>query len=155
MKGFTLIELAIVIVIAALLAAVAVPIYNGIVEDSKWSEGKTAAGTIKAAMDTYSAKTSGDLSQLTTGTVGGDFASGAPLLDQLKLDTDAFEVLQYFDATDFAIVIAGVVGAETYTITVTGNGGGLSGNGPTGAETGTYSSALAAAGSEPWGGRFL
>ena len=146
MKGFTLIELAIVIVIAALLAAVAVPIYNGIVRDSKWSEAKTAVGTIKAAVDPYYAKTQGDL---------GDLNSGAPMTDAgnlalLKLDPAAFDSLQYFFATNFVLnIVPGAVGPpvvpDTYTIVVGPvlAGGGQSGNGPDGqctydSSVGTY-----------------
>ena len=144
MKGFTLIELAIVIVIAALLAAVAVPIYNGIVDDSKWSEAKTAVGTIKASVDTYKAKMSGDLTGLTVipGIVGDGFVLDSDLLVELKLARDAFTTLQYFDALDFTMAIVGVATAGTYSISVDAAGsavGGQSANGPT-TGSGTYTS---------------
>ncbi len=138
MKGFTLIELAIVIVIAALLAAVAVPIYNGIVDDSKWSEAKTAVGTIKASVDTYKAKMSGELAALPA--VNG-FAPASTLLVELKLADDAFSTLQFFDAADFTMTVVDNVApiADTYTVTCTAvAGGGQSLNGPGG--TGTYDS---------------
>ena len=53
MRGFTLIELAIVIVIAGILAAVAIPIYQGLVDDAKYTEGEAALATVKTAMDTW------------------------------------------------------------------------------------------------------
>ena len=138
MKGFTLIELAIVIVIAALLAAVAVPIYNGIVTDSKWSEGKTAVGAIKAAMDAYSAKTGADLGSF----VSGDFATTPANYTLIRLEPAALQDLQYFSETDFDVTIVGAAAPHSYTITLTASGGGNSGNGPT-AGTITYTSATA------------
>jgi prepilin-type N-terminal cleavage/methylation domain-containing protein len=48
-KGFTLIELMVVILIVAILAAVAIPILRGRLEAAKWSEGAAIAGTIKTA----------------------------------------------------------------------------------------------------------
>ncbi|MHC4171670.1 MAG: type II secretion system protein [Planctomycetota bacterium] len=48
-KGLTLIELVIVILIAAILAAVTVPIMRGRIDAAKWSEAKVMAGTIKTA----------------------------------------------------------------------------------------------------------
>jgi prepilin-type N-terminal cleavage/methylation domain-containing protein len=51
--GFTLIELLIAILIVGILAAAAVPIFRGRVNDAKWSEGKTTAGTIRRAVSAY------------------------------------------------------------------------------------------------------
>jgi len=39
-KGFTLIELMVVIMIVGILAAVAIPLMRGRVDSAKWSEGK-------------------------------------------------------------------------------------------------------------------
>ncbi|MHC4265206.1 MAG: type II secretion system protein [Planctomycetota bacterium] len=51
--GFTLIELMIVILIVGILATAAVPIFRGRVNDAKWSEGKTTAGTIRRSISAY------------------------------------------------------------------------------------------------------
>ncbi len=55
-KGFTLIELMVVILIVAILAAVAIPILRGRVDAAKWSEGKATMGSIATAIRAYSAE---------------------------------------------------------------------------------------------------
>ncbi len=55
-KGFTLIELMIVVLIVAILAAVAVPLMRGRVDAAKWSEGKAALGTLSTAIRAYHAE---------------------------------------------------------------------------------------------------
>ena len=87
-RGFTLVELAIVIVIAGILAAVAIPIYQGLINDSKWSEGKAAAGTVRQSVDVFKAKQSGNLSTLTSGTMANATTTG-----QLKLVNGFVEVM--------------------------------------------------------------
>jgi prepilin-type N-terminal cleavage/methylation domain-containing protein len=58
-KGFTLLELMIVILIVAILAAVAVPILRARIEAAKWTEGKTMAGSIAVAIRTWVVGTTG------------------------------------------------------------------------------------------------
>ena len=58
-KGFTLVELMVVVLIVGILAAVAVPILAGRINDAKWTEGKTAVGTIKTAITVYAAAEGG------------------------------------------------------------------------------------------------
>ena len=52
-KGFTLVELMVVILVVSILAAVAIPIMRGRVDAAKWSEGRAMAGTIGDALRTY------------------------------------------------------------------------------------------------------
>ena len=55
-KGFTLIELMIVILIVAILAAVAVPLLTAQIEKAKWAEAQAGCGTIATALKAYVAE---------------------------------------------------------------------------------------------------
>ena len=55
-KGFTLVELMVVILIVAILAAIAIPIMRGRIDAAKWSEGKAIMGTIATAIRAYVAE---------------------------------------------------------------------------------------------------
>jgi len=55
-KGFTLIELMVVILIVGILAAVAVPIMRGRIDSAKWSEANATAGAIRTAVRAYIAE---------------------------------------------------------------------------------------------------
>jgi len=55
-SGFTLVELMIVIVIVGILAAVAVPIYQGNIAKAKMTECDAALGTIRTAERVYYAE---------------------------------------------------------------------------------------------------
>ncbi len=49
-KGFTLVELMVVILIVGILAAVAVPILRGKIDQAKWSEAAATSGAIRSAV---------------------------------------------------------------------------------------------------------
>jgi prepilin-type N-terminal cleavage/methylation domain-containing protein len=55
-KGFTLVELMVVILIVAILAAVAIPILRGRIDAAKWAEGKSMMGTIATSIRAYCAE---------------------------------------------------------------------------------------------------
>ena len=55
-KGFTLVELMVVILIVAILAAVAIPIMRGRIDSAKWTEGKAMVGTIATSIRAYVAE---------------------------------------------------------------------------------------------------
>ena len=52
-KGFTLVEVLVVVIIVALLAAIAVPIYLDYVEDARSSEPRAVIDAIKSKMKVY------------------------------------------------------------------------------------------------------
>ena len=52
-NAFTLIELMVVILIVAVLAAAAVPLMRGRIDRSKWTEANAVAGSIRTSMKTY------------------------------------------------------------------------------------------------------
>lgn len=54
-KGFTLIELMVVVLIVGILASVAVPFLKGRIDSAKWAEGKAIMGSISVAIRAYSA----------------------------------------------------------------------------------------------------
>jgi len=55
-KGFTLIELMVVVLIVGILAAIAIPILRGRIDAAKWSEGKAMMGSIATAIRAYHAE---------------------------------------------------------------------------------------------------
>jgi len=55
-KGFTLIELMVVVLIASILAAVTLPIMRGRINTVRWSEASANAGTVRVAVRTYFAE---------------------------------------------------------------------------------------------------
>ena len=66
-KGFTLIELMVVVLIVGILAAVAIPLMRGRIDSAKWSEAKSAMGTIATALRAYASEK-------------GNIADGSPAL---------------------------------------------------------------------------
>lgn len=84
-KGFTLVELMVVILIVGILAAVAIPLMQGRIDKAKWSEANATAGTIRTAVRAYVAETSVATARGLIGT---------------KLDEPATQSALCFSATD-------------------------------------------------------
>jgi len=110
-KGFTLIELMIVIFIVGIMAAVAIPIMRGRIDSAKWSEGLAGASTIRSAARAFCAErgtdwtgiwanvTLADIGLNVTNGVGGDDLDG-----------------RYFTNESYVFVFTAY---NTYTITIT------------------------------------
>ena len=108
-KGFTLIELMIVIVIVGILAAVIVPLLLSRVERAKYSEGKAIASQIATAVRAYVAEY-------------GDAAEAAPdLVDDLGFKAQELDG-KYFVQGVATMTVADVAlnedGTLDYTITL-------------------------------------
>ena len=117
-KGFTLIELMIVIAIVGILAAVAVPMYNDYTEKAKFTEVISVVDGVKAAMG------------LCLATNGGTLTSCDTLAE---LDINAPTATTYLASvgvTATTALITGTAtaaaGAYTYTLTPVVNDGSIS-----------------------------
>jgi len=110
-KGFTLIELMIVIFIVGVMAAVAIPIMRGRIDAAKWAEGRDGAGTIRSAARAFCAEKSpswtGVWANVTFADLGFNTVNGA---DGDDLDGT------YFTNEAYAFAFTAY---DTYTITVT------------------------------------
>jgi type IV pilus assembly protein PilA len=106
-KGFTLIELMVVIFIVGILAAVAIPIMRGRIDAAKWSEGKAAAGSIRTAIRALHAEKGPDW--LGFGAIAAPTDIGFAVGD---LDG------KYFLDADYVIAITGWDPSPVYTITI-------------------------------------
>ena len=130
--GFTLIELMVVLFIVGILSAVAIPYMRGRTDAAKWTEGKTAASSIRTAIRALIAEKGNDYdyeTNITTlahlGFAAGDLAG------------------RYFDDDDFSFTMTngGGVAQPTYTITVTAGANGGPAEAPSNPPTVTLTSA--------------
>ena len=78
-KGFTLVELMVVILIVGILAAVAIPLMQGRINKAKWSEANATAGTIRTAVRAYAAETSVATAKTLAGKTMSDATTQADL----------------------------------------------------------------------------
>lgn len=58
-KGFTLVELMVVVIIIGILVAIAVPVYNNVQDNAKKNACKASARTILGAVEVYKADHNG------------------------------------------------------------------------------------------------
>ncbi len=105
-NAFTLVELMIVVVIVAILAMVAIPMYQANVAAAQMTEGIAAVGTMRTGMQVYAASHNGSFPVLAA--VDG---SGLSSLNISAADLNG----KYFQAADYTVTS----NATTYTITAT------------------------------------
>ena len=109
-KGFTLVELMVVILIVGILAAIAIPLMQVRIDRSKWSEACSAAGTIRTSIRSYAAETSVATAQ---GLVGNDLSDAATETALGFIPTDLEGT--YFTAVDYTIIAVNGDGLATIT----------------------------------------
>jgi prepilin-type N-terminal cleavage/methylation domain-containing protein len=112
-KGFTLIELMVVILIVGILAAASIPLMRGRVDSAKWSEANAIAGTIRSAVRVAFAEDSA--ATLTGGLDDADLQS--------TLGFNAADLTgTYFAPADFNIDSVSADGVAEITVTSDGSG---------------------------------
>jgi prepilin-type N-terminal cleavage/methylation domain-containing protein len=110
-KGFTLVELMVVILIVGILAAVAIPLMQGRINKAKWSEANATAGTIRTAIRAYAAETSVATAQ---GLVGNALDDGAT---QTALGFSGTDLAgTYFAPVDYTITAVNASGIAEITV---------------------------------------
>jgi len=110
-KGFTLVELMVVILIVGILAAVAIPLMQGRINKAKWSEANATAGTIRTAIRAYAAETSVTTAQ---GLVGTTLSTAATQTALGFSSTDLNGT--YFLPGDYTITAVNASGIATITV---------------------------------------
>lgn len=109
-KGFTLVELMVVILIVGILAAVAIPLMQGRIDKAKWSEANATAGTIRTAIRAYAAETS----IATAAALSGNLAVAAT---QSALGFSATDLTgTYFEPACYTITSVDASGIATITV---------------------------------------
>ncbi len=111
-KGFTLVELMVVILIVSILAAVAIPILRARIDSAKWSEGKAMMGTLATALRAFCAEYGEGVTQPTIIGTASKTCLGFQAGDLTGT---------YFNSADFSITAFSnpVGGPLTFTISAT------------------------------------
>lgn len=121
-RGFTLVELMVVILVIGILVGVAVPLLQARIDNAKWSEACSSAGIVRRAVRAYAAETSVSAAQSLAGSDLGDAATQ----EALGFRTTDLEQT-YFIPADYTVTGVNDTGIATVTVT-----GGSKANSPTG-----------------------
>ncbi len=115
-EGFTLVELMVVAVIVAILAAVAIPLMSANKVRAMATEAEAGCGTIRTALRAMYAETGAYDTDLNGGSISaGDLASSLPGIGPADLDG------RYFDDPCYTLT---AVSASGYTIRCLGSASG-------------------------------
>jgi prepilin-type N-terminal cleavage/methylation domain-containing protein len=136
-RGFTLVELAIVVVIAGILAVLAVVGYRRFVRRSHLAEATSMTGSIRAAQEAHKAETglyadiSNDTSSYYPAANPGPFATqwGGPCNTTCK-DPNGWKHLQVNATAPVMFGYATVAGVGANVVSASSSGGSSSGAGP-------------------------
>jgi prepilin-type N-terminal cleavage/methylation domain-containing protein len=117
-KGFTLIELMVVLLIIGVLAAVAIAVIRGRIDAARWTEGKAGASTVATALRAYAVEKG----------VLGNYGGGAPTLAELGFIASHLHGT-YFTIANYSVrtssFTAGADPELTFTVRVTNTGTGI------------------------------
>ena len=101
-KGFTLIELMVVVLIVAVLAAVLVPMMTARLESARWAEVKAGAGTIANSIRAMYAEQ------------GTDFTNSTTVTDYINAE-DVYG--RYFDISCYTVTLVTSPDTGNYPVT--------------------------------------
>ena len=110
--GFTLVELMVVAIIVAILAAVSIPLMSGNKRRAAASEAEAALGSIRSAMRANFAETGAYNTKPGGSIAAGDAASSVPGIGTNDLEGT------YWQQGNYTV---NAVGANTYTLRATGS----------------------------------
>lgn len=114
--GFTLVELMVVAVIVAILAAVAIPLMSANKTRAMATEAEAGLGTIRTALRAMYAETTAYNEDLNGDTIAnGSSPTALPGIGAIDLDG------RYFDTAAYTLT---TLGASTYTLTCSGDNSG-------------------------------
>ena len=88
-KGFTLVELLVVMLILGLLAAIAIPSFFNQRDKARDADAKSAARTAQTAMETYATDNSGSYAGATAGTATDSLNVIEPTLNESTVSVQA------------------------------------------------------------------